>query len=156
MFCVSHLLSLCVACALCDLLCPNQNSPICCWFFFCRERRYQTTTRWRGKCFFFISWHLLRKKNYIWKNRASFVEPDLFCQLRTVCLCSWRTATTSATIDQLQVEKSSVSFFKTIVFNAVIPNIILSRLSDEQKCIFFGSKVGRFWNGLWLVNLTVK
>ena len=40
-------------------------------------------------------------------------------------------------IDQLQVEKSFVLFFKTIVFNALIPNILLSRLSDEQKCIFF-------------------
>ena len=39
-------------------------------------------------------------------------------------------------IDQLQVEKSFVLFFKTIVFNALIPNILLSRLSDEQKCIF--------------------
>ena len=27
-------------------------------------------------------------------------------------------------------------FFKTIVFNALIQNILLSRLSDEQKCIF--------------------
>ena len=48
------------------------------------------------------------------------------------------------TVDQLQVEKSFVLFFKTIVFNALIPNILLSRLSDEQKCISFASKVGRF------------
>ena len=33
--------------------------------------------------------------------------------------------------------KSFVLFFKAIVFNALIPNILLSRLSDEQKCIFF-------------------
>ena len=39
-------------------------------------------------------------------------------------------------IDQLQVEKGFVLFLKTIVFNALIPNILLSRLSDEQKCIF--------------------
>ena len=58
-------------------------------------------------------------------------------------------------IDQLQVEKSLVLFFETIVFNALIPNILLSRLFYEQKCIFFASKVGRFWNGLWLVNVTV-
>ena len=51
---------------------------------------------------------------------------------------------TQSVIDQLQVEKSFVLFFKTIVFNALIPNILLSRLSDEQKCIFFASKVGRF------------
>ena len=36
-------------------------------------------------------------------------------------------------IDQLQVETIFVLFFKTIVFNALIPNILLSRLSDEQK-----------------------
>ena len=47
-------------------------------------------------------------------------------------------------IDQLQVQKSFVLFLKTIVFNALIPNILLSRLSDEQKCIYFASKVGRF------------
>ena len=39
-------------------------------------------------------------------------------------------------IDQLQVEKSSILLFKTIVFKALISNILLSRLSDEQKCIF--------------------
>ena len=50
----------------------------------------------------------------------------------------------SHTIDQLQVEKRVVLFFKTIVFSALIPNILLSRLFDEQKCIFFVSKVGRF------------
>ena len=43
------------------------------------------------------------------------------------------------TIDRLQVEKSSVLFCKTIVFNALIPNILLSRLSDERKRIFFAS-----------------
>ena len=30
-------------------------------------------------------------------------------------------------------KKSFVLFFKTIVFNALIPNILLSRLSEEQK-----------------------
>ena len=39
-------------------------------------------------------------------------------------------------IDQLQVEKGFVLFLQTIVFNALIPDILLSRLSDEQKCIF--------------------
>ena len=34
-------------------------------------------------------------------------------------------------------KKSFVLFSKTIVFNALIPNILLSWLSDEQKCIFF-------------------
>ena len=34
-------------------------------------------------------------------------------------------------IDQLQVEKSFVLFFKTIVFNALISNILHLRLSDE-------------------------
>ena len=47
-------------------------------------------------------------------------------------------------IDQLQVEKSSVLFFKTIVFNAMIPNILLSRLFDEQKCIFSHLKSADF------------
>ena len=48
------------------------------------------------------------------------------------------------TIDQLQVEKSSVLFFKTIVFNALIPNILLSRLSDEQKMHFSHLKPADF------------
>ena len=47
-------------------------------------------------------------------------------------------------IDQLQVEKSFVLFLKTIVFNALIPNILPSRLSDEQKCIFSHLKSADF------------
>ena len=43
----------------------------------------------------------------------------------------------ASTIDQLLVEKKFRFIFKTIVFNALIPNILLSRLSDEQKFIFF-------------------
>ena len=39
-------------------------------------------------------------------------------------------------IDQLQFEKVPFYFLKTIVFNALIPNILLSRLSDQQKFIF--------------------
>ena len=46
--------------------------------------------------------------------------------------------------DQLQVEKSFVLFFKTIVFNALIPNILLSWLSDEQKYIFSHLKSADF------------
>ena len=41
-------------------------------------------------------------------------------------------------------KKSFVLFFKTIVFNALIPNILLSRLSDEQKCIFSHLKSADF------------
>ena len=47
-------------------------------------------------------------------------------------------------IDQLQVEKTFVLFFETIVFNALIPNILLSRLFDEQKCIFSHLKSADF------------
>ena len=41
-------------------------------------------------------------------------------------------------------KKSFVLFLKTIVFNALIPNILLSRLSDEQKCIFSHLKPADF------------
>ena len=41
-------------------------------------------------------------------------------------------------------KKVSFYFFKTIVFNALIPNILLSRLSDEQKCIFSHLKSADF------------
>ena len=41
-------------------------------------------------------------------------------------------------------KKSFVLFLKTIVFNALIPNILLSRLSDEQKCIFLHLKSADF------------
>ena len=49
-------------------------------------------------------------------------------------------------IDQLQDEKKKcfVLFFKTIVFNALIPKILLSRLSDEQKYIFSHLKSADF------------
>ena len=49
-------------------------------------------------------------------------------------------------------------YFLNDSINALIPDVLLSRPSDEKKCIFFASEVrenATFWNGLWLVDLAV-
>ena len=50
-------------------------------------------------------------------------------------------------IDQLQVEKKFRFIFKTIAFNALIPNNLLSRLSDEQNAFFSHLKSADFETG---------
>ena len=63
--------------------------------------------------------------------RGIWVRIQIHGEVSAVCFHPRNVQLTSC-----RSKKVSFYFFKTIVFNALIPNILLSRLSDEQKCIF--------------------